>query len=289
MRDIRAEIEDINEIVPFPTVVANVLSELLSNEIAIKKIIQLIETDVALTALILRVSNSAYYGLRGEVTSVSSSVMMLGIEEVNRLMLVYQMKQRIFRLNREQRAYLERLWKHSVSTAIIARNLAGLLLYKCEGREFTAGLLHDMGKIVLVQHFSHSLIVTQKMIADLGLTDVEAEMQTLAITHAEIGGLLGEAWNLPPLFVEVMRYHHSPADAVLDPKLVAIVRTADVLSELWDMGIGEQVEKKFIADTDVWKVLLQEFPRMADLDAALVEQQLKNDFASHREFVQMMM
>ncbi|MFA6540023.1 MAG: HDOD domain-containing protein [Bacteroidota bacterium] len=289
MRDIRAEIEDVNEIVPFPTVVASVMAELLNNEVAIKKIIQLIETDVALTALILRVSNSAYYGLRGEVTSISSSVMMLGIEEVNRLMLIYQMKQRIFRLNREQRSYLERLWKHSVATAIIARDLASLLLYKCDGKEFTAGLLHDMGKIVLVQHFSHSLIVTQKMIADLGLTDVEAEMQSLAITHAEIGGSLGEAWNLPPLFVEVMRYHHSPADAVLDPKLAAIVRTADVLSELWDMGIGEQAEKKIIAETDVWKVLLHEFPRVGDLDAALVEQQLKNDFESHKEFVRMML
>ncbi len=289
MRDIRNEIEDINDIVPFPTVVASVMAELLNKDVAIKKIIQIIETDIALTTLILRVANSAYYGLRGEVTSISSAIMMLGVDEVNRLILIYQLKQRIFRLNKDQRAFLELLWKHSVTTATIARDLSKLLLYKSDGQEFTSGLLHDMGKIVLVQHFSHSLIVTQKMILELGLSDVEAEIQSLAITHAEIGGQLGEAWNLPPVFVEVMRYHHAPGDAVLDPKLVAIVRTADLLSEQWGLGIIERTVRVNMGDTDAWKILQHEFPRLVDLDSVLLEQQLKNDFESHKEFIHMML
>jgi HD-like signal output (HDOD) protein len=287
MRDIRNEINDINDIVPFPTVIADIMSELISKDVAVGKVVKLVENDVALTTLILRIANSPYYGLRGEVNSVSSAILLLGLDEISRLMLIYQLKQRIFSLNREQRAYLQTLWKHSTSTAIIGREITKFLRYKTEGREFTAGLLHDMGKIVLVQHFSHSLIVTQKMIADLGSDDVEAEMQTLAISHAEIGGQLGEIWNLPPVFVEVMRTHHAPNDAVLDPVLVSIVRTADLLSEQWGFGIIERNMPMSVVEDESWKILTKEFPRLLDLEFGLLEQELRKAFDANIQFSQM--
>ncbi|MCU0412116.1 MAG: HDOD domain-containing protein, partial [Bacteroidetes bacterium] len=90
MRDIRSEIDKINEIVPFPTVVAQIMSELLKEETATEKIVQLIETDAVLTARILRAANSPYYGLRWEVNNITRAVVLLGFEEVSRLVLIYQ-------------------------------------------------------------------------------------------------------------------------------------------------------------------------------------------------------
>ncbi len=287
MRDIRSEIDKINEIVPFPTVVAQIMSELLKEDTATDRIVQLIETDAVLTARILRAANSPYYGLRWEVNSISRAVVLLGFEEVSRLVLIYQMKQRVFALSPDQREYLERLWRHSVSTGAVARMLALLVGFRGEGKEFTAGLLHDMGKIVLVQYFADSMAMIQRMTAELDARDVEAEMQTVAITHAEIGGQLGERWGLPPVYVEVMRCHHESATATLNRPLVALTRFADLLCERWGSGIGEQ-KMNFELETDEsWTLLRRLFPRMADERADDIEQKLLALYEMNQDFIKL--
>ncbi len=287
MRDIRTEIDRINEIVPFPTVVAQIMSELLKDETATDRIVQLIETDAVLTARILRAANSPYYGLRWEVNSISRAVVLLGFEEVSRLILIYQMKQRVFALSPEQREYLDRLWKHSVATAAVARMLALYVGFHGEGKEFTAGLLHDMGKIVLVQYFADSLTVIQRMILELDARDVEAEMQTVAITHAEIGGQLGERWGLPPVYVDIMRYHHQPSQATLSRPLTALTRVADLLCERWGSGIGEQKLNFDLGADESWHQLRTSFPRLADENADAVEQKLLEMYEMNQDFIKL--
>lgn len=287
MRDIRSEIDKINEIVPFPTVVAQIMSELLKEETATEKIVQLIETDAVLTARILRAANSPYYGLRWEVNNITRAVVLLGFEEVSRLVLIYQMKQRVFALSADQRAYLETLWKHSVATAAIARMLALFVDFRGDGREFTAGLMHDLGKIVLVQYFPDTLNNTQSMIRELGMKDTEAELQTLAIDHAEIGGQLAERWGIPPSFVEVMRYHHVPMEATSNQQLVALSRFSDLLSERWGSGINEQPMTFNLEEDDSWKMMRKSFPRLADERADAVEQKLLALYEMNQDFVRM--
>jgi HD-like signal output (HDOD) protein len=288
MRDIRSEIDTINDIVPFPAVVAQIMTELLKGESATHQIARIIETDAALTALILRASNSAYYGFRGEITAISRAVVVLGFEEISRLVLVYQMKQRVFALNASQSEYLEKLWVHSVSTAAIARLIVGYLKYKTDGSEFTGGLLHDMGKIVLVQYFPDALALSQQMMDDLMLNDVDAEMQALASTHAEIGGLLGEKWNLPGAFIDVMRYHHNIAESNTDRVLIAVVRLADVLSERWGSGIKEEVSADpSLEDDECWGILKIRFPHLNEISTEDFETELKQKFEANQEFVKM--
>lgn len=287
MRDIRSEIDKINEIVPFPTVVAQIMSELLKEETATEKIVQLIETDAVLTARILRAANSPYYGLRWEVNNITRAVVLLGFEEVSRLVLIYQMKQRVFALSADQRAYLETLWKHSVATAAIARMLALFVDFRGDGREFTAGLMHDLGKIVLVQYFADTLNNTQSMIRELGMRDTEAELQSLAIDHAEIGGQLAERWGIPPSFIEVMRCHHVPLESKDNQQLVALVRFADLLSERWGSGINEQPMTFTLEEDDSWKLMRRFFPRLVDERADAVEQKLLALYEMNQDFIKM--
>ena len=287
MRDIRTEIDKINEIVPFPTVVAQIMSELLKEETATERIVQLIETDAVLTARILRAANSPYYGLRWEVNSISRAVVLLGFEEVSRLVLIYQMKQRVFALSPDQRQYLELLWRHSVASAAVARMVALFVDFRGDGKEFTAGLLHDMGKIVLVQYFPEQHQVTQRMVRELGMKDTESEMQTLAVNHAEIGGALGERWGIPPVFTEVMRYHHDPQSAPANQSLVALTRFSDLLAERWGSGIGEQPLNFSLEDESCWKLMRKVFPRLADERADAVEQKLLALYEMNQEFIKL--
>jgi len=284
MRDIRNEIDAVTEIVPIPSIVGSIMSEMLSGEMAIDRLNKLIEADAVLTALVLRAANSAYYGYRGEVTTSQQAIILLGVKEINRLVLMYEMKQRLFTLNRDQRSYLEKLWSHSVAAAIIARAVSRLVDFDSRGEEFTSGLLHDIGKIVLVQHFSYSLAQTQRMITELDMNDVDAEKQNLAISHDEIGGLLGEKWNLPKMMIEVMRYHHQITEAIQDQLLVAIVRFADLLSERWGIGIQEQSGEIILEEEQSWKILQKNFRAMENESVDSVEEKLRAMYNNDKEF-----
>ena len=285
MRDIRSEIDQINEIIPFPAVVTEILTALQNDDIATQKITKLIESDAALTTNILRAANAPFYGIRGHVSSVGSAITLIGLEETSRLLLTYHMKQRLIFLNMQQWGSLELLWKHSVATAAIARLVVRHFGLKTAEKEFTAGLLHDMGKLVLIQYFPDSLSVTEQMIRELSMHDVEAERQTLAISHTEIGAQLGERWALPREYVEVMECHHESAGAVVAPVLNAAVRFADLLAEQWGYGVGEQPEGFAIDEDPCWKVLGTADRRFLDRSALELGQEILPEFERNKELL----
>jgi len=287
MRDIRDEIKNINDIVPIPATVSLIMSKSVGGESANESLIKLIESDGVLTSLILRSVNSAFYGFRSGVSTISHAVMLLGSTEINRLVLMYDMKQRLFALNNDQRDYLNRLWIHGISTATASRVIANHIGFSTQGEEFTAGLLHDMGKVVLVQHYSNALTKTEQMINDLGMNDIEAELQFFAIAHDEIGGILAENWNLPKVLIDVMRYHHSVHLAGEHIEITAIVRLADLLCERWGVGIGEQDPAYGIHDDQSWLELLIRFPHIAEQTFDEFEGNIRKEFENNQGFATM--
>jgi len=285
MRDIRSEIEKINEIVSLPTVLTEIMGELDKGDGASNKIIRIVETDPVLTGNILRAVNSPFYGLRWRVNSVSSAIALLGLSETGRLLIAFYVKQRLFALNSSQRGVLELLWKHSVNTAAIARLIVKNYGILTEGKEFTAGLMHDMGKIVLVQYFPAELAMVTRMIRELELNDVQVENQVVAISHDEIGGMLGERWRLPHEFIEVMKLHHTPSMATLNPELTTVVRFADLLAEHWLCGIGENSPENLFDNDESFGLLAQHEPRIKALGFEEVVNQLSAKFVEQRSLV----
>jgi putative nucleotidyltransferase with HDIG domain len=287
MKDIRSEIENINDIVPFPAIVSQIMAELSKKDTAVEKIVQLIETDAVLTARILHAANSSYYGIRWTIVNINHAIMLLGFEEVSRLVLMYQMKENVVSLNPNQRTYLQNLWKHSVAVAATVRLLAQYCNVRNSGEEFTAGLLHDIGKIVIAQYFPDTLTVTQQMINDLAMNDVEAELQILAIDHAEIGAQLAERWKLPAMFVEVIRCHHNLGTTDESLTLAALVRFADLLCERWGFGINEQRSTFVLEEEESWKTLQIIFPHLASEKAENIEKEIRALYEKSNEFVVM--
>ena len=288
MRDIRTEIDEINEIIPFPAVITEILAALSNDDVSTVKITRLIESDPALTTNILRAANAPYYGIRGYVKNVNSAIALVGLDETSRLLLAYHMKQRLIFLNMQQWGYLEALWKHSISTATLSRVLSSHFKFKTGDKEFTAGLLHDMGKLVLIQYFPDSLAVTRQMIRELSMRDVEAERQTVAISHTEIGGHLGNKWSLPPEFVEVMQCHHDAAEATVDPVLTSVVRLADLLCEQWGHGIGEQPQGFSIEDDACWKALTVADTSLAGRTSSDIGEEIKSEFEKCEGLIQLL-
>jgi putative nucleotidyltransferase with HDIG domain len=287
MRDIRTEINRINEVVSFPTIVAEILDAISDEKVTTIKVTRLIESDPALTTKILRVANSPFYGLRGNVKNISSAITMLGLDETGRLLLTYHMKARLISLSAQQNFHLEALWKHSITTATLARLTATKFKLQTDGKEYTAGLLHDMGKLVLIQYFPDTIPVVEQLIRTMSLNDVAAETQTVAVSHTEIGSQLGEKWRLPSEYVEVMRCHHEPHTAAYNPLLTSLVRFSDLLTEQWGYGVGEQPDGFTIAGNECLRILGETEPRFAQLPIERISQELFTELEKNLEFIQM--
>ncbi|NUN68095.1 MAG: HDOD domain-containing protein [Bacteroidetes bacterium] len=284
MQDIRSEIQKINEIIPIPSTVTLILSRSMQGEMANSKLIQLVDSDSVLTALVLRAANSAFYSIRAGVATVSHAVTMLGYTEVSRLVLTYELRQRIFTLDPQQRDFLNRLWLHSLCTATTARIIARYLRLSTGGEEFTAGLLHDMGKIVLAQHYSFSRLKVREMVEELFLSDLEAERQLFAMGHDEIGEYLGQNWRLPAVITDTMRYHHDPAFDGPHRIITSIVRTADLLAEQWNLGITERSTPVPVPEDPCWSVLTEQFPVLTEEPFETFEESVRMEFENNLAF-----
>ncbi len=274
--------------VSFPPVVAEILQTMTNQNVAIKKITQLIESDQALTAKILHIANSPFYGLSTNINSIGSALTMLGLDEIGHLLLTCQMKARLASLNSDQNESLWRLWKHSVVTASIARLIANRFRFPTEGKEYTAGLLHDMGKLVVIQYFPKEYAIVESLIHDLCSTDIDAELQTLAISHAEIGYQLGQKWRLPKEYLDVMQYHHSVRMPHNNMVLTSIVRFADLLSEKWGDGVGEQSEDFIFADQECVQMLSETEPEFAKVPIEELVEELFETFEKTVDVVEIL-
>ncbi|HMI31968.1 MAG TPA: HDOD domain-containing protein [Candidatus Limnocylindrales bacterium] len=185
-----------------------------------------IALDPALTARTLKLANSDFYGFPRKVGTVELAVVVLGADTIRDLVLgaaVFQTLDPTWKT-------LTGLWSHSLACGVAARALADRCRYRLDAEAFAAGMLHDIGKVVLRQTFPERYEAAVALVREQGISMVEAERGVLGSDHAEVGGWLAERWGLPGDLVEAIAYHHRPEQARLNPELTSIVHIADSLA-----------------------------------------------------------
>jgi putative nucleotidyltransferase with HDIG domain len=174
----------------------------------IASIAEIIEQDAAMSAKVLQLSNSAFFGLAQRVTSLQSAVSYLGTSTIRNLALVSD----TFRLLRPDKripsGFFESLQSHAHHTAIVA----GALPIHRNGRDTTivAALLHDIGRLVLASKAPDIFCKVTQIASDEGCAEFEAEKTLLGISHAEIGAYLLGLWGIDPTVIEAIAHHHEP-------------------------------------------------------------------------------
>jgi putative nucleotidyltransferase with HDIG domain len=121
-------------------------------------------------------------------------------------------------------------WGHSIATSVISREIAKNLGYKILAESFVAGLVHDLGILILNQYFSKEFDEVVQLSKTNNIPITEAEMKVIGVTHDEVGSWLAQRWNFPKQLIESMRYHHNPSFAVINKQLAAIVHFAEFLA-----------------------------------------------------------
>jgi len=170
------------------------------------------------------------------VTGIHSAISKLGFEQVKDISLEISMS-RAFEL-KNAAVDLQKFWDHCSAVGIVARIVAGEYEPDLASDAFTAGLLHDIGKIVLLQYmnkeFEQTINLSKSSSCELHL----AEKKLLGVDHGQIGSWLAENWRLPRAINEVMQYHHDLARAQINKPLVTLVSFADVLCRILGAGDG---------------------------------------------------
>lgn len=221
-----------------PKIFTQIESELKNRDISLNKIGDLIATDITLSAKILQIVNSAFFGLPTKVSNVSQATTYLGINIIKSLILSIGVFTQL-KLTKENEFYLENLWEHSLQVANLAKKIASIEGFEKSIIEeaYTAGLLHDLGKIILFQKTNYYSDVFNLMEND-EIKFEEAEKKLYGASHSEIGGYLIGLWGLQDEIIEAVAFHHTPKLANDDS--LNILYTVHIANSLANIKISNK-------------------------------------------------
>lgn len=229
---IRARVEAITTVLTIPAVVSRITAMISTGTVSAAEIAEEIGKDQVLAARVLRLVNSAFYGFRQPITTISHAMVLLGLDVVKTLVMTASVLDIVDAMNQ----HMAGLWEHSLGTARAANALAERLALDDPEECALGGLLHDMGKVVIAQTFPAEHARIRQMVAERGCLQIDAEVQVLGVTHADVGMWLLKKWALPAKIVYPIAYHSNfhPRRDFADR--TAIVHVADILCRA--KGIG---------------------------------------------------
>ncbi len=237
--ELKALVQKITDLPTLPAMMATITRLMQDPRTSAEELGRAIATDPALVSKVLKLVNSAFYGFPGRISTITQAIVILGFSTIRNVVLTTSVL-KAFTCKLDQKGFdIETFWEHSLLTGAIARALAMERDANFIEETFIAGLLHDMGRIILSQKLTPEFEKVNAYRMTKGGTWVEAEQSVLGLTHSEIGGWLARKWNLPLPFVEVMRYHHHPVESLQSipapqpdtTTLIYLVHAADTLSK----------------------------------------------------------
>ena len=226
------------EMPAMPAASIDLIAVIHDPDVTVDQLVGVMEHDQGLTANILRWANSVYFGGRHEVYSVRNAIVRLGLDQMKLVVIASiaapMVRQQIEGYDLPPNSLLE----HSIVAAIGTREIAEELGIEAPSYAFTAGLLHDIGKIVLGTFVKVESKPMMRMVQEEDITFDEAERRILGIDHAEVGALLLEGWKIPQSIVDVVRWHHEPDGFEGDSSVIDLVHVACYLSTRCGLGVG---------------------------------------------------
>ncbi|MDB6055252.1 MAG: Histidine kinase [Verrucomicrobiales bacterium] len=193
------------------------------------QVAEVIRRDPSLTARILRLVNSVYYGFNGSINTIEEAVFFLGVRQIRQLAMVTPIIEDFQKLVGTAQFRWREFWQHCIGTALLTREIMSIVENSTDEVDYVAGLVHDVGKIVMAAGFPDYFSAIYSRVEDGAKDLLEEETVLLGINHADLGALYLKHHNLPEVMVEAARYHHEPELCVNHQQVVAAVQIADLL------------------------------------------------------------
>jgi putative nucleotidyltransferase with HDIG domain len=266
---VRARVEGTSNISTIPDIVSKLRRTMDSPSASAVGVGEEISKDQVLAAKVLRLVNSGFYGFRTPITTITQAMVLLGFDVVKTLVLSASVLDILELMNK----YLSGLWEHSLATARVANALGERLRLPNPEEIAVAGLLHDLGKVVIAQRFPAEHKQIRETVEATGCLHLEAERQVLGVTHPEVGMWLLKKWGLPGKLVYPIAYHHAFHVSRDFADRTAIIHVADVACRAHGFGWAGDGRVPAI-NREAWALL-----RLSVEDVAAVYQQLDGELA----------
>src|SRR3989339_317226 len=202
--------EKVTGLPTLPRVIQEITNLMQNPRTSAEEVGRAITMDQSLASKVLRLVNSAFYGFPGRINTITHAIVILGFNTVKNIVLTASVFDKLGGMGHKDEFDLEKFWLHSIATGVISKEIAKKVNFRYYEESFLAGVLHDIGKIILFKflpdEFSQ-VIARQKQEQCLFL---DAEKKALDLTHNEIGNWLAQRWNLPEDLRAAILYHHSP-------------------------------------------------------------------------------
>lgn len=230
-------LRNLKELPPMPQVMFKAREVMNNPSSNFKELSDILETDQAMATRVLRLANSAYYGLSGKVSSVQHASVLLGYRTLGEIVSMAGSSTLLGDSLEGYRLGSGDLWRHSLAVAFGSRIIAGKKTPDMENDAFAAGLIHDTGKLILNTHVFERNEMFEQVMSDGQHTFLNAEKQILGFDHPEIAFEMCKSWKIPGNLTKAIRYHHRPSNSH-ENELTYIVHVADSLALMSGIGTG---------------------------------------------------
>ncbi len=257
-----------------PAIIATLMNMTSDINTDINKITKAIMADQSLTAKVLKMSNSSFYGRSREVKTLKEAIMILGFMTLHSLVIATA-TQTLYQKTIDD-GITGKLWEHGFATAIASRLLAPAAGFPYMEEAFVAGLLHDIGKLVLAQKMPKDYReIVETVEAERGSFS-DAELAAFGFTHSQVGSLLLQKWSFPQELIDAVEQHHQPAEAAeQNKKLPLIINIGNSMAKRLDVGFSDYAVEDLTALESVSAINLN--PEKLDEIQITIEEHFKEE------------
>jgi putative nucleotidyltransferase with HDIG domain len=237
--ELKLILEDVKSFPSMPAAALKLLTLLKDENTSNVQVEQILRYEPGLTANILKLTNSAYFGLPTKIGSIRQAVLMIGWKRLTQIVLASCVSAIVDKPVQGYDLSAGELWKHSVAVSVASEILVKVLKLPVSEELFTAALLHDVGKMVLGRYVKQDIdMIDGEAMQEMPFEQVERSM--FGIDHAEIGADILKKWLFPPAIISAVRWHHDPDAAPKSSHLIDVVHVADVLCLMSGIGMGRE-------------------------------------------------
>lgn len=233
------------------------------------QISEIIRRDPSLTARLLRLVNSVYFGLSTPINNIEEAVFYLGIRQIRQLAMVTPVIEDFQKMAGNTPFPWREFWQHCIGVAIMTREVIGCVQTPPDDSDYVAGLVHDMGKIVMAATFPDHFVEIQRRVALEARPLIDLEQEVLGIQHTELGALYLQNHSLPDIMIETARYHHEPERAGSHSQIIAAVQIANLLvrhAQIGNSGETSIITSEIWTGASGWEIL---FPRKSEAERTI--------------------
>jgi putative nucleotidyltransferase with HDIG domain len=228
-KQILDKLDRIREIPTLPSIVFELNKLLQDPDTSVARISQTIEKDQATALKILKLVNSAFYGLKSKVSEIRSAVIMLGFNAVRNAIVSVSAIEAFANKIKLPDFDITDFWKHSLAVAVTSKSIAYSTRLNSPDNCFVGGLLHDVGKVIMAQYFQNLFAAVWTASKRESISFYEAEQKLIPTNHAMIGARLASRWQLPPGLVEAIQWHHDCHFEPQNAEVALIIHLANTI------------------------------------------------------------